>query len=435
MTTSNNALWMPFTGNRAFHQDPRFVVAANGAYYIDDTGRRVFDGLSGLWCCGYGHARPEITAAVEQQLRTLDYSPAFQFGHPGEFEFAQRLVDLCPGNLNHVFFTNSGSETADTSLKMARAYWRLRGQGSKTRFIGRHRGYHGVNFAGTSLGGIGGNRKLFGQLGEADHLASTLQADAKFSRGQASTGADLADELDQLVTLHDASNIAAVIVEPWSGSGGVIIPPVGYLKRLRELCTQHDILLIFDEVITGFGRSAANFGADAFGVQPDMMNLAKALTNGTLPMGAVVVSSEIYNRFMEQDLPAHAVEFPHGYTYSGHPVACAAALASLDIFEQDNIVERAVSLAPVLEKAVHELRGFPNVTDIRNYGLAAAIEITPRAGDPTIRPQEVALACWQAGYYIRWSGDTLQLAPPMIATEQQIKDLCSNIADALRTTP
>lgn len=433
MVTSNNALWLPFTGNRAFHQDPRFVVGAEGAHYIDDTGRRVFDGLSGLWCCGYGHARPEITAAVEKQLRTLDYGPAFQFGHPGEFELAQRLTDLCPGDLNHVFFTNSGSETADTSLKMARAYWRLRGQASKTRFIGRSRGYHGVNFAGTSLGGIGGNRKLFGSFGEADHLAATLSSETKFSRGQASTGADMADELSQLVALHDASNIAAVIVEPWSGSGGVVVPPVGYLQRLRELCTKHDILLIFDEVITAFGRSAANFAADAFGVQPDIMNLAKALTNGTVPMGAVVVNPEIYDCFMTQDLPAHAVEFPHGYTYSGHPVACAAALASLDIFAQDNIVERASHLSPVLEQAVHELRSFPHVTDIRNYGLAAAIEIAPRDGDATIRPQEIALACWQMGCYVRWGGDTLQLAPTMVSTEQEIKTMCSMIADALNT--
>lgn len=434
MSQSNNALWLPFTGNRAFHQDPRFVVGAQGAFYIDDTGRKVFDGLSGLWCCGYGHNRPEITAAVSQQLQTLDYGPAFQFGHPGAFELARRLTDLCPGGLNHVFFTNSGSETADTSLKMARAYWRLRGKASKTRFIGRGRGYHGVNFAGTSLGGIGGNRKLFGQLGEADHLSATLVPGAKFSRGEPSTGVEMADELSQLIALHDASNIAALIVEPWSGSGGVIVPPVGYLKRLRELCTEHDILLIFDEVITGFGRSAAGFGAEAFNVQPDIMNLAKALTNGTVPMGAVVVNSDIYNSFMDQDLPPHAVEFPHGYTYSGHPVACAAALAALDVFEQDNMVERAAALAPVLENAVHGLQGEPQVTDIRNYGLAAAVEIAPRDGDATVRPQEIALACWEAGYYVRWGGDTLQLAPTMVSTPQQIEDLCSNIADALRKT-
>jgi len=413
--------WMPFTARNGFRKDPRIITGADGCYLITDDGRRVFDSLSGLWCCGFGHNRPEIAEAVSQQLRTLDYSPAFQYAHPGVIQLAEKLTALAPEPLQHAFFTNSGSESADTSLKIARAYWRMRGQPSKTRFIGRLKGYHGVNFAGTSLGGIGPNRKLFGQITDADHLPHTLRAEDAFTRGQPQGGEELADHLEQLVMLHDASNIAAVIVEPMAGSAGVIVPPSAYLHRLRQLCDQHDILLIFDEVITGFARTGEAFGADTFGVVPDIMNLAKALTNGAVPMGAVLTTGEIYGAFVDDDLPAHMIGLPHGYTYSGHPVASAAALAALDIFEQDGMVERALKLAPLLEEALHGLKGLPHLTDIRNVGMAGALQFAARDGDPLVRPFEMGVRCFEEGLYVRWGGDTLQFAPPFTSTAEDLE--------------
>ncbi|HCL41524.1 MAG TPA: aspartate aminotransferase family protein, partial [Pseudomonas sp.] len=384
-----DAHWMPFSANRNFHRDPRLIVAAEGSWLTDADGRRIYDSLSGLWTCGAGHSRSEIQQAVAKQLGTLDYSPGFQFGHPLSFQLAEQVAAKLPGDLNHLFFTNSGSECADTAVKMARAYWRLKGQPNKARMIGRARGYHGVNIAGTSLGGIGGNRKMFGQLMEADHLPHTLQPGMAFTRGMAETGGvELANEMLKLIELHDASNIAAVIVEPMSGSAGAIVPPKGYLQRLREICDQHDILLIFDEVITGLGRLGRWTGAEYFGVTPDMMNLAKQITNGAIPMGAVAVTGEIYQAFMQQNTPEHAVEFGHGYTYSAHPVACAAGLATMKLLEDDALIQQAADLAPQFESMLHGVKGAEHIVDIRNCGLAGAIQLAPRDGDPTIRPFE-----------------------------------------------
>ncbi|MFE8646990.1 aspartate aminotransferase family protein [Sphingomonas sp. NCPPB 2930] len=429
-----DAHWMPFTGNRNFKADPRMVVAAQGAYFTDHEGRKIFDGLSGLWCTGLGHGRPEITEAVSRQIHTLDYAPAFQHGHPGSFALANRLKELTPAGLDYVFFTGSGSEAADTSLKMARAYWRAKGQAGKTRLIGREKGYHGVNFGGISVGGMVGNRKHFGQGIEADHLPHTQLPGNAFSRGQPATGAELADRLLDMVALHDASNIAAVIVEPFSGSAGVVIPPVGYLQRLREICTAHNILLIFDEVISGFGRSGAMTGADAFGVVPDILNCAKQITNGTQPLGAVIASKEIYDTFMAAGGPEYMLEFPHGYTYSAHPVACAAGLAALDVLQKEDMVGRVRALAPYFENAVHGLKGAKHVTDIRNYGLAAGFTIAALPGEPARRPYEVAMACWKKGFYVRYGGDTVQLAPPFISEKAEIDRLVSALGDALQET-
>jgi beta-alanine--pyruvate transaminase len=429
-----HAHWMPYTANREFKTKPRLLLEAHGCYYTDVNGRRVFDGLSGLWCCGLGHARQELTTAISRQVACLDYSPAFQFGHPLSFELAERIAALTPVGLNHVFFTSSGSEAADTSLKMARAYWRVKGQASKTRFIGREKGYHGVNFGGISVGGIGANRKFFGQTLEADHLPHTLLPGQQFSRGQPLQGVDLANRLLDLIALHDACNIAAVIVEPFSGSAGVIIPPLGYLQRLREICTAHDILLIFDEVITGFGRAGAWTGAEAFGVVPDILNVAKQITNGVQPMGAVVAQTEIYQTFMSQTGSDLQIEFPHGYTYSAHPVACAAALATLDLLESECMIERVRSLSPHLEQAVHGLKICKGVADIRNYGLAAGLTLkTPPGVEPTRRPYEVAMAMWEKGFYVRYGGDTIQLAPPFISERSEIDRLVSALGDTLMT--
>ncbi|MHB0775676.1 omega-aminotransferase AptA [Halomonas sp. WWR20] len=426
-----NAYWMPFTANRDFRAHPRMVASAEGRYLRDTRGRQLFDSLSGLWCCGAGHNREEIQHAVSRQLGTLDYAPGFQVGHPLAFELAERLAALTPDPLNHVFFTNSGSECADTAVKMARAYWRLKGRSEKTRLIGRAKGYHGVNIAGTSLGGIGGNRKLYGQLMEASHLPHTLQSSQAFTRGQAESGAELADALLDQIALHDASNIAALIVEPVSGSAGVIVPPKGYLERLREICTAHDILLIFDEVITGFGRCGASFAADAFGVVPDIMTVAKQISNGAMPMGAVVASSDIFDTFMHADAPAHAVEFPHGYTYSGHPVACAAALATLELFEREDFPAQVRGIAPTFEDKLHALKGRSHVVDIRNYGLAGAIQLASREGDPLTRPRDAALALWEAGFYVRYGGDTLQFGPPFGSTETELERLFDAVASTL----
>jgi beta-alanine--pyruvate transaminase len=428
------AHWMPFTGNRQFKANPRIITSASGAYFTDADGRKIFDGLSGLWCTGLGHGRREIAEAVGKQAAALDYAPAFQFGHPLSFELANELKRLTPDGLDHAFFTGSGSEAADTALKIARAYWRARGQAGKTILIGREKGYHGVNYGGISVGGIGANRKLFGQGVNADFLPHTQPPMGSFVKGQPAEGAALADRLLDLIALHDASNIAAVIVEPFSGSGGVVIPPAGYLQRLREICTANNILLIFDEVITGFGRCGAMTGAEAFGVTPDMMTMAKQITNGAQPLGAVMVRHEIYQTFMDAGGPDYMLELPHGYTYSAHPVACAAGLAALKVLQDESLVQRVAEMAPYFEQAVHSLKGVRHVADIRNYGLAAGLSIEHLPGEPAKRPFEIAMKCWDKGFYVRYGADTIQLAPPFIVEKAEIDRLVSALGDALAET-
>ena len=425
------AQWMPFTGNRQFKKDPRIVVGAEGCYLHSDDGRKILDSLSGLWCCSFGHGRPEIAEAIAKQAKTLDYAPQFQFGHPGAFQLAERVRDLTPAGLDHVFFTNSGSESADTAIKMARAYWRLKGEPAKTRFIGRVKGYHGVNVGGTSVGGITPNRKMFGPMMEADHLSATLLPENRFSRGLPPHGLHLADQLEERIALHDPSTIAAVIVEPMSGSAGVIVPPEGYLQRLRTICDQHNILLIFDEVLTGFGRTGADFGATLFNVQPDIMTLAKNITNGAVPMGAVVASSEVYEAFMHSDTPAYIPEFAHGYTYSGHPLACAAGLAAMDVFEKEKMADQAAAMAPYFEEQVHQLADLKHVVDIRNLGMAAAIQLAPHPKEAPRRPWEIAMRCWEKGLYVRFTADSLQLGPPFIIQKNQIDTICNLLAECI----
>lgn len=429
------AYWMPYTGNREFKTNPRSVVAADGAYYTSADGRQIFDGLSGLWTTGAGHNRKDINARVTEQLSKLDMSPTFQHGHPGAFELANRVVDLMPAGIKHVFYTNSGSESVDTCTKIARAYWRMQGQPTKTRIIGRARGYHGASWGGVSFGGIGANRKLWGPALEADHLPHTLLEENLFARGMPKTGAHLADRLEDLVVLNDASNIAAVIVEPMAGSTGVIPPPEGYLQRLRALCDKHNILLIFDEVITAFGRMGAWTGSAAFGVVPDMMALAKQLTNGIIPMGAAAVSGHIYDTVMAAGGPDYMVELPHGYTYSGHPVACAAGLATLDILAAEALPERVKELAPVFEAALHSLGNRRNfVADIRNYGLAGALTLLPGGKDgtePALRPYQIAMKCWEKGFYVRYGGDTIQLGLPFISTPAEIDSLINALGESI----
>ena len=430
-----DAHWMPFTANRQFKRDPRIITSAQGAYFTDANGRQVFDGLSGLWCTGLGHGRREIAEAVGRQAALLDYAPAFQFGHPLSFELANAIKARTPAGLDYVFFTGSGSEAADTALKMARAYWRLKGQAGKQLLVGRQKGYHGVNYGGISVGGIAANRKLYGQGVPADHLPHTQPPLGTFAKGQpAEGGKALADRLLDIIALHDASNIAAVIVEPFSGSAGVVIPPLGYLQRLREICTQHDILLIFDEVITAFGRCGSMTGADAFGVVPDVMTFAKQVTNGVQPLGGVVASKGIYDTFMAAGGPDYMLEFAHGYTYSAHPVACAAGIAALELLDQEDGPGRAKALAPHFEAAVHSLKGAKHVADIRNYGLAAGITIAALPGEPAKRPYEVAMACWKKGFYVRYGGDTIQLAPPFISEKAEIDRMVNALGDALNET-
>ena len=425
------AYWMPYTANRQFKNDPRMFVEAKGAYLIDSNGRKVFDGLSGLWTCGVGHCRPEIAEAVAGQLNQLDYAPAFQYGHPKAFELANRIKALTPKGLDYVFFTGSGSESADTSLKIARAYWRKKGQGTKTKLIGRSKGYHGVNFGGFSVGGIGANRALYGLGVDADHLPHTLLKENVFSKGMPENGVEKADELLELIALHDASNIAAVIVEPMAGSAGVLPPPKGYLQRLREICDQHNILLIFDEVITGFGRMGSYTGAEEFGVVPDMINFAKQLTNGAVPMAAEVAKTDIYQTFMESGGPEYMMEIPHGYTYSGHPVACAAALASLDILENDKLIPRVKEMSPIFEQALHSLKGTKYISDIRNYGLAGGITIESAPGEPALRPYQIAMKCWEKGFYVRYGGDTIQLGLPFITEREEIDNVINAIGESI----
>ncbi|AVF03396.1 MULTISPECIES: aspartate aminotransferase family protein [Devosia] len=424
---------MPFTANRQFKKAPRMFVAARDMHYTTSDGRQVLDGTAGLWCVNAGHARPKIVEAIARQAGELDYAPAFQMGHPKAFELANRLVDLAPDGLDHVLFTNSGSESVETALKVALAYHRVKGEGSRTRLIGRERAYHGVNFGGISVGGIVTNRKMFGTLlTGVDHMPHTHDlAKNAFSRGEPEHGADLADELERIVTLHDASTIAAVIVEPVAGSTGVLIPPPGYLKRLREITRKHGILLIFDEVITGYGRLGTPFGADYFGVTPDIMVTAKGLTNGVIPMGAVMVSAEIHDTFMQG--PEHLIEFFHGYTYSGNPVASAAALATLDTYKEEGLLTRGAALAKAWEDALHSLKGLPHVIDIRNIGLVGAIELEPIAGSPTKRAFSAFLKAYEQGLLVRTTGDIIALSPPLIISESQIGEIVSTLSGILKT--
>jgi beta-alanine--pyruvate transaminase len=425
--------WMPFTSNRQFKQAPRLIASAQGMYYRDDAGREILDGIAGLWCCNAGHNHPRVVEAIQRQAAILDYSPPFQMAHPLAFALANKLAEITPGNLNKVFFTNSGSESVDTALKIALAYHRVRGEASRTRLIGRERGYHGVGFGGISVGGMVANRKMFGSmLNGVDHLQQTFNLkEQAYSHGQPAWGAHLADELERLVTLHDASTIAAVIVEPVSGSAGVLIPPVGYLQRLREICTKHGILLIFDEVITGFGRLGKAFGAEYFGVEPDLMTVAKGINSGTVPMGAVFAQDAIYDTFMSG--PPQAIELFHGYTYSAHPLACAAALAVQDVYRDEGLFERAASLAPVLEDAVHSLKGLRHVVDCRNLGLIGAVELAPRPGLPGARAFEVFLKCWEKGVMIRTTGDIIAFSPALIAKPEELQRIVQTVADVLPT--
>ena len=426
------AFWMPFTANRQFKSHPRLLARAEGMHYWTDDGRKVLDGVAGLWCVNAGHGRKEITEAVSKQLATMEYAPPFQMGHPPGFELASRLVKLAPGDLNHVFFTNSGSESVDTALKIAIAYHRIRGEAARQRLIGREKGYHGVGFGGTSVGGMVNNRKFFGTtLPGVDHLRHTLDVEHNaFSRGVPEHGAHLADDLERLVALHDASTIAAVIVEPVSGSAGVILPPKGYLQRLRSICDKHGILLIFDEVITGFGRLGTPFGAEYFDVLPDMITAAKGLTNGAIPMGAVFVRKHIHDAFMKG--PENAIELFHGYTYSAHPAACAAGLAVQDIYEREGLLTRAAKLAKQFEEAVHSLRGHPNVIDIRNIGLVAGIELAPRAGAPGARAYEIFVKAFEKGILIRTTGDTIALSPPLIVEPAHIDQLVTTLGALIK---
>ena len=432
MTLNLDAYWMPYTGNRQFKRDPRIIQSAQGVWFTDSDGRQVLDGHSGLWTTGLGHARSEITEAVSRQMAELDFCPPFQFGHPRAFELATKIADLMPGDLNHVFYTNSGSESADTSLKMARAYWQLKGDTRKTRFIGREKGYHGVNYGGVAVGGIPANKKLFGEVLEADHLSHTMLPENAFTRGMPNHGAHLADELEALVERYGADTIAAVIVEPMGGSAGVLPPPQGYLQRLRELCDKHNLLLIFDEVITGFGRCGAMTGADAFGVTPDILNVAKQLTNGAVPMGAVIASSEVHETFMANAGPDYVLEFAHGYTYSAHPVACAAGLAALDVLVEEDLPQRVAAEAPYFESLLHEqLSEKPFVTDVRNYGFAGAITLEAKGDEPLRRPFEVAMAMWERGVLVRYGGDTIQMAPHFVMQREQMDQLVGTLADCL----
>lgn len=424
--------WMPFTANRQFKAHPRFVVAAEGMHYRSGDGRKILDGTAGLWCVNAGHARREIADAVYNQVSTLDYAPAFQMGHPAVFEAAARIAALLPGDLDHVFFGNSGSEAVETALKIALAYHRMRGDGGRTRLIGRERGYHGVGFGGLSVGGMAPNRKLYAGIPGVDHLPHTFDlAHQAFSRGQPDWGAHLADDLERICALHDPSTIAAVIVEPMAGSTGVLVPPKAYLERLRQICDKHGLLLIFDEVITGFGRLGASFGAEFFGILPDMVCFAKGVTNGTVPMGGVAVRKGIYDAFMTG--PENAIEFAHGYTYSGHPLAAAAALATLDIYARENLFERARALAPYWEDAAHGLAGLPAVIDVRNIGLVAGIELEPIPGKPGARAFDAYLKCFERGLLIRTTGDIIALSPPLIIEKPQVDEMFGLLGEVLKT--
>jgi beta-alanine--pyruvate transaminase len=430
------SLWMPFTHNRYFKKHPLLVTGARACHYTLADGRTVFDCLSGLWCSPLGHAHPAVVAAVQRQVENLDYSPGFQLGHAAAFTLAAKIAALAGRPADQVFFVNSGSEAIDTAMKIAVGYHRVKGEASRTRFIGRERAYHGVGLGGISIGGIAANRKMFGPLMVAgvDHLPHTWNPrHMAYSRGQPEWGAHLADDLERIVALHDATNIAAVVVEPMQGSSGVIVPPKGYLERLRQICTQHGILLIFDEVITGFGRLGKPFAADYFGVAPDMITFAKAVSNGVVPLGGVLVRQEIYQAFMTG--PAHAIELFHGYTYSGHPLAVAAGHAALDTMTSERLFDRAAQLAPVLANGMHSLKGEPHVTDIRNIGLAAALECAPVAGQPGLAAMRVFERALDEGLLVRFAGDAIAVAPPFICSEKDIMAMVEGLRRALRAVP
>lgn len=430
----DSAFFMPFSMNRLFKKAPRLMARAEGIHYYTPEGRKLIDGTSGLWCVNAGHCREKIVRAVQKQVAELDFAPTFQMGHPLAFEFADKLAAMAPGDLKRVFFTNSGSESVDTALKLALAYHRARGEGHRMRLIGRERGYHGVNFGGTAVGGVVGNRKIFGALVTGvDHIRHThdLEKNA-FSRGQPKHGAELADDLERLCALHDPSTIAAVIVEPVACSGGVLVPPVGYLERLRAICDRHGILLIFDEVITAWGRLGKPFGAQHFGVMPDLMTTAKGITNGTVPMGAVFMRERIYQAFMTG--PELGIEMAHGYTYSAHPLACAAGLATMQVYEEEGLLTRAAELWPYWEEQAHALRGLPNVIDIRNVGLIAAIELAPRPDAPGARALDAHVKAFERGAYIRAAGDIIALAPPLIIRKEDIDRLFEIVRGVLQAT-
>jgi len=426
------AFWMPFTANRQFKANPRLLAKAEGMHYWTPDGRQVLDAVAGLWCVNAGHGRKEITEAVSRQIATMEYAPPFQMAHPTAFQLANDVAGWLPDNLGHIFFTNSGSESVDTALKIALAYHRARGEGSRTRFIGRERGYHGVGFGGISVGGMVNNRKWFGSmLPGVDHLPHThdLSQNA-YTRGEPEHGANLADELERIVALHDASNIAAVIVEPVAGSTGVLIPPKGYLERLRNICTRHGILLIFDEVITGFGRLGSPFGASFFGVTPDMITMAKGLTNGAVPMGAVAASDQIYDTFMQG--PEGAIELFHGYTYSGHPVACAAGIATQEIYRKEGLLTRANDMAGYWADGVHSLKGLPHVIDLRNLGLIGAVELDPIAGKPGLRGYNTFVRAFEQGLLLRVTGDIIAMSPPLIIEKQHIDQVFGILGGVLK---
>ena len=429
-----NNFWMPFTANRQFKAAPRLLASADGMYYTDIDGNKVLDGTAGLWCVNAGHGRKRITQAVERQMSTLDFAPTFQMGHPIAFDFAEKLAAHAPGGpdakLDRIFFTGSGSESVDTALKIAIAYQRAIGQGTRNRIIGREKGYHGVGFGGISVGGLVNNRRVFPQI-PADHMRHTLDTDRDaFSKGLPAHGVELAEDLERLVALHGAETIAAVIVEPMSGSAGVVLPPKGYLERLRAIADKHGILLIFDEVITGFGRLGTPFATDYFGVVPDLITTAKGITNGAIPMGAVFAKRSVYDALMTG--PENQIELFHGYTYSGHPVACAAGIATLEIYEEEGLLTRAAGLAEEWQNALHSLNGLPNVVDIRNLGLVGAIELAPRDGAPGTRAYDVFVDCFNKGLLVRVTGDIIALSPPLIIEKEQIGTIVSMIGDALK---
>ena len=427
-----DAFWMPYTDNKYFKGAPRLLARAEGMSYFTPDGREILDGTAGLWCCNAGHGRKEIVAAIQKQAAVMDFAPTFQLGHPIAFEAAARVADVTPEGLDRVFFTNSGSESADTALKIALAYHKARGESSRVRLIGRERGYHGVGFGGMSVGGIGPNRKQFGALlPYVDHLPHTHGlAENLFAKGQPQHGAHLADALENLVALHGAETIAAVMVEPVAGSTGVLVPPAGYLQRLREICDKHGILLIFDEVITGFGRLGTPFGAERLGVTPDIMTMAKGLTNAAVPMGAVAVRNGIYDTIVN-GTPA-GIELFHGYTYSGHPLAAAAAIATLELHRSEDLPGRARAIEPYWQEATHSLRGLPNVIDIRDFGLIAGIELAPRPGKPTERALDIFRRCFDAGVLIRVTGDIVALSPPLIVETPHVDRIFGALADAIR---
>jgi beta-alanine--pyruvate transaminase len=434
MAERMDAYWMPFTANRQFKKSPRLLAKSSGMHYWtpEPNSREILDAVAGLWCVNAGHGRPKIVQAIAQQAAELDYAPPFQMGHPKAFTLAEEVAKIAPAGMNKVFFTNSGSESVETALKMAIAYHRVKGEASRTRLIGRERGYHGVNFGGISVGGMVANRKMFGTLlAGVDHIRHTHDpAKNAFTRGQPAHGAELADDLERLVALHDASTIAAVIVEPIAGSTGVLIPPQGYLQRLREICDKHGILLIFDEVITGFGRTGRPFASQTFNVTPDMIVCAKGITNGAVPMGAVICKQHIHDAFMNG--PEHLIEFFHGYTYSAHPLACAAGLATLETYADEGLLTRAQEIGKYFEDAVHSFKGLPNVVDCRNFGLVGAVELAPLPGEPAKRAFNVFLECWEQGVMVRTTGDTVALSPPLIIEKQHIDRIVDVLGKAIK---